>query len=221
MELLECHNCQVVSLSDFAAWHRGTKPLHGQAVVITFDDGFADFASEAFPELQRRRWPATVFLPAAKIGGREDWAGSAQVPRKLLDWDDIREMAAAGIEFGSHTMSHPELTSLPPEELQHEIRQPRAAIAEQLGTPPTSFAAPYGSSNPAVREAISQVYEVAVGTRLARCRRTCDVFDAPRIEMHYFRDPKRFDSFLNGGRKYLAVRQALRRFREVVVSHSI
>ncbi len=209
---------QAVPLSTFAAWRAGETALAPRTVVITFDDGFADFAEQAFPKLRERNWAATVFLPSGKLGGVEDWAGAEiSPPRPLLRWEQVVEMARQGIEFGSHSVNHPDLTTLSLHELRRELQESRDAIAERLDQPPISFAPPYGRTNRVVRGEIGEVYGVSVGTRLQRATARSDRYDLPRIEMHYFRDLRRWRAFLEGrGEGYFACRRALRGVREFV-----
>ena len=87
-------------------------------------------------------------------------------------------------------------------------------LEDCIGRPVTSFAAPYGRTNPAVRAEIRRHYQAAVGTGLARARPTSDLYDLPRIEMWYFRNPGLWRSHLIGGaRGYFLLRQVRRRAR--------
>src|SRR5438105_1713518 len=75
MAALAENGYHTVALATCAAWMRGEVALPERAVVLTFDDGFDDFARVALPELQTRGWTATVFLPTGKVGGTDDWEG--------------------------------------------------------------------------------------------------------------------------------------------------
>jgi peptidoglycan/xylan/chitin deacetylase (PgdA/CDA1 family) len=97
-------------------------------VVLTFDDGYRDFYTEAFPILQEYGFTATVFLPTAYIDGiQPSLRGKAH-----LSWNEVNELADRGINFGSHTVNHPQLHDLTFEEIEYEIIQSKAQIESQL-----------------------------------------------------------------------------------------
>jgi hypothetical protein len=90
---------------------------------------------------------------------------------------------------------------------------------ESPGGSVTSFAPPYGRSDRHLRREISNYYLCSVGTRLARAGPNADIFDLPRIEMWYFRDPTRWRHFVEGGASlYFAMHQVLRRTRKLLLS---
>jgi peptidoglycan/xylan/chitin deacetylase (PgdA/CDA1 family) len=213
--LAEC-GYTAVSLTDLMAWARGTRELPNRAVVLTFDDGFHDFATVAFPELQARGWTATVFLPAGKMGGTDDWqpATSASTARRLMTWETVADLARLGVEFGGHGVSHTDLTSLPAAAMRAEVVTCQRMIEECAGCRVTSFAPPYGKMSPAVGAEVRRHYRASVGTAMARVHRTSDVYDLPRIEMWYFRSERRWRAYLEGSsRGYFLLRKVLRHVR--------
>ena len=208
MEILRDCEYNSVSVSDLASWHAGELELPPRSFVVTFDDGFADFADHAFPELQANNFSATIYIPAAKMGAQEDWAGANAIRRNLLTWRQVADFAKEGIDFGSHSLTHCDLTTLETTELRQELSQSLSEIEQRLQTTPISFAPPYGRSNQRVREEINNWYRVSVGTRLQHADRNCDLLDVPRIEMHYFRDLRRWRAYLEGrANSYLLARR--------------
>lgn len=209
MQELAAAGCAVVSLQAVARWIRGEAQLPSRAVAITFDDGFADFVA-ASRVLQHHGFGATVFLPTGRMGSSESWSGTGSAPRPLMGWDDVRSLAADGIEFGGHSITHPDLTSLDAEQLEREVSGSCDDIEERLGRRPSAFAAPYGASNATVRAAIARWYEAAAGTGFDRVTTHSDPFDIPRIEMFYFRGRARWADYLAGRDGYFRTRQMAR-----------
>ncbi len=94
MAILEESGYQVVSLLELGEWIRGLRDLPPRSTVLTFDDGFLDFATTAFPELKRRRWPVTVFLPVGHVGGTDRWERAS--PRRDRAVDGLGDGRGAG-----------------------------------------------------------------------------------------------------------------------------
>lgn len=115
---------------------RDTKGNHPM-VVLTFDDGFRDFYTNAFPVLDDLGQKATVFLPSDYIGK------SFITGQKCLDEQEIRELAARGIEFGSHTVTHPQLSRLARPRLIRELEDSKARIEDIVGSEIYLFSYPY------------------------------------------------------------------------------
>lgn len=114
-------------------------PGSGPHCAITFDDGFQDFATQAAPALAAHGFGATVYLPAAFIADvRRDFQ---QHP--CLTWTEVRDLRAAGFEFGSHTLNHPRLHGLPWPDIWCELGDSKARIASELGCSVTGFSYPF------------------------------------------------------------------------------
>lgn len=140
-------------------------------VAITFDDGFRSVLDLAFPSLQLVGWPATLFVPTEHVGkpgpmaweGIDRWIGGEH-ERELhaLRWDEIRELAEAGWEIGSHTRTHPHLTQTGEEQLADELRGSRERCEAELGRTCPTLAYPYGDVDERVASAAREAgYEAA------------------------------------------------------------
>lgn len=198
---------------------RTAQSLPPRAVVITFDDGFTDFADTAWPVMARHGFLPIVYLPTGFVGRAEGWRGIGTPPRPLMGWDRIRALADEGVLFGSHTVSHPDLNRLPGDALIAELTNAKQVIEDRLTRPVPHFAPPYGLAKATVRAEIARHYRSSVGTRLGQAGGGGDPFDLPRIEMFYFTDPARWQQYLGGqGGAYLARRKALRAVRGALMN---
>jgi peptidoglycan/xylan/chitin deacetylase (PgdA/CDA1 family) len=115
--------------------------------VLTFDDGYADFAEVAVPLLERYGFRAEVFVVSELVGTTNSWDPTAP-SAPLMDWDALATLAGRGVAVGSHTGRHPSLTSLGAAEAMRELVSSRRTIEERLGTTVTSIAYPYGLAGP-------------------------------------------------------------------------
>ncbi len=213
MDVLSECGVTAMTCEQFVEWHRGATRNASRRVLITFDDGFADFATAAHPVLRDRGFASMVFVPTGKLDFREDWRGANSPPRQLLDWSSVRELATAGVEFGGHGVAHADLTRVPPPVRRHEIERCARELEQQLGRPVRAFAAPYGHVNRDVLDDVARTYAIAFGTRFDRAVPGRDPYDVPRIEMHYFRSPQRWREFVEGRNAYFHARRALRAIR--------
>jgi peptidoglycan/xylan/chitin deacetylase (PgdA/CDA1 family) len=116
------------------------KPINllRRPVVLTFDDGFQDFYTTAFPILERFGFKATVFLTSGLIGK------VFVTGRQCLNREEIQELVARGIEFGSHTVNHPQLKTLPKNEIIDELAHSKKTIEDITRSEVTLFSYPYG-----------------------------------------------------------------------------
>ncbi len=112
-------------------------------VGLTFDDGYADFVQHVLPALRRRGFGATLFAIAGRLGGENTW--DAEGPRKaLMTGGQLRQIADAGIEIGSHGLSHVSLPSVSDAALADETAASRRMLQEITGQEVAGFCYPYG-----------------------------------------------------------------------------
>lgn len=201
----------VITLDDLLAAREGGFALAPRSVILTFDDGFQDFADAAWPVMARHGFRAIVYLPTGYVGCKEGWRGIGSPPRRLMGWDALSDLSGQGVAFGSHTHSHPDLTSLDDAAVTAELVRSRRIIEDRLGSPVRHIAPPYGLADARVRRLIGQHYRTSVSTVLASAGPGDDPLDLPRVEMFYFTDPRRWRAHLAGrGAAYLRSRRILR-----------
>jgi len=180
-----------VSLTHLTKPERGLPP---KPIVITFDDGYHCLYREALPLLREHGFTATVFVVVEGIAGVNFWETTVgDVEEPMLTAEQIREMQAAGIEFGSHTLTHPHLSALSVEEAAREIADSKRRLEELLGRDCSAFAYPYGDWSPALRALVAEAgYRVACTTRRAAARAGDDRLALPRINIRRYNVLPRF-----------------------------
>ncbi len=250
---------QILSMGEFEQARLERRPLPLRTAVITFDDGWEDNHTYAFPALKRRGIPATIFISTAHVGttqafwheqilylltlwqrrvqsGELQAADARQLPHGLrtallsphgdrgalhlieslkmadestrasllaalaarlqpppfpsqanafMNWNQMREMQAAGIEFGSHARTHRLLSHLPAHEAEEEVRESRRELEDELGAPVTTFAYPNGNHNAAVIAALKAAgYRIAATTTRGINTAWTNPFELRRINMN-------------------------------------
>ncbi len=139
MDYLARNGFHVVSLRDAAEAIRLHRPLPSRPIVLTFDDGYADFFTTAIPELQRHGFRATNFVVSGFVG-----RGG------YMNWSQVQLADAMGFNVGAHTVDHVALTGVSPARAAWEIQQSKAMLEAMLRHPVMDFAYPYGSFNAGV-----------------------------------------------------------------------
>ncbi len=156
----------VVSIDEVLAAIRGEKPLPERAVLITFDDGYADLYDHALPLLQEFGFPAVVFMLARYVGKVGRTYSEANYPEApFLSAHQLREMHRVGIEIGSHGLWHVPLAHLSPREAEKEVRESKRILSDLLGFDVRAFSYPWGRAGDFHKEHVEMVkkagYEIA------------------------------------------------------------
>ncbi len=156
MRLLRTRGFNVIPAEELARNVKEGKKMPLHTVAITFDDGYKDNYTCAFPVLKKYGLPAAIFVITGEVG-RGD----------RLSWDEIRQMRDSGlISFGSHTISHcilPEVAS--PAELVRELSGSKAVLEKGLGVPVSMFAYPCGFFDERIKEAVRKAgYDFSFAT---------------------------------------------------------
>jgi len=140
MQRLQQSGFQTITVDDLIDYMSGrTDHLPDKPILISFDDGYDDNYYNAFPILKKYGFTATIFMTGINIDR----------PRRLSS-AQIREMSEHGIDFGAHSVTHRDMTSLPPKELRRETRDSKAAIEKIIGKKVRLFSYPFGLYNLAV-----------------------------------------------------------------------
>lgn len=162
------------------------KPFQNKSLVITFDDGYQTVYTQAFPVLQRHGMSATVFLT---VGKRVAVPSFDRLPslegQAMLAWSEIREMKQGGIEFGAHTLTHPDLTQLRADQVESEVCDSKSIIEGALGTKVSHFAYPHGRFNPSTYAIAKQHFVSACSGKIGLVTSHSDLYSLRRIDAHY------------------------------------
>lgn len=168
-------------------------------VGITFDDGYVDLVESALPALLRHGFSATMFICSGLLGGNSNWDDVPLWP--LMSADQVRELAAAGMEIGSHTVTHLRMAGADVDQLKAEVSESRTSLCELIGAPIRGFAYPYGSMDAVAQHAVRDAgYDYA-----------CAVM-TPMTELGFMTLPRFFIAECDGDMRMAAKRLLFRPF---------
>jgi peptidoglycan/xylan/chitin deacetylase (PgdA/CDA1 family) len=171
-----------LTVSELAAALEGTIPLPERPVVVTFDDGFADFQEVALPALRARGLGVTLYVTTGFLRGSRGAAHSPGFEDRMLAWSQLPELATEGVELGGHSHTHPHLDTLSPAQARVEIMRCKTLLEERLGTPVRSFAYPNGYSSRTVRRLVREAgYRSACSVKDQLSSPDDDVFSLARL----------------------------------------
>ena len=157
------------------ALRRG-KPLPDGAVGISIDDAFLSVYREGWPRLKKAGLPFTLFVATDAV----DRNASG-----YMNWDQIRELQAAGVIIGNHTASHLHMTAVDETRNRDELVRSNKRFEEEIGKRPTLFAYPYGESSLAVQQLVEKIgLEAAFGQHSGAIGSGGGDFDLPRFAMN-------------------------------------
>ena len=189
MAYLKNNGYQVISLDDFVEGNRVGKKFAHKTVVITFDDGYVDNYTNAFPVLKKYHLSAAIFLITDFVG---------QNPN-MLNWEQVKEMSQYGITFGSHTRHHAYIPSQSKEQMKDEIVGSKHVIEEHLGKPVYYFAYPCGGFTEQAKTITALAgYKAALSTNRGTDRYNIDLYELSRIHMNNWDNEFTFWSKLSG-----------------------
>ena len=188
-----------------------------QAVALTFDDGMRSVFQNALPVLRDAGVPAHLFLTTGYVGRDNQWPTQPSDGPKmdLMDWSEIEACGAAGMLVECHTVNHPDLRSLSPEQVQEECAAADAMIEDRLGRKPQHFAYPYGFYNDDVSCITAQRYRSCVTTELRSLRTSDASRQLPRLDSYYLQHRRLYGNLFAGStRAYLTARNQMRKLKQ-------
>jgi peptidoglycan/xylan/chitin deacetylase (PgdA/CDA1 family) len=205
MDWLQQSGYRGMSLSDAVGqWSNPSTAAAPKPVAITFDDGLKDMYASAYPILRRHGFGATVFVSTAFIGS--DFVTG----KPCLDAREIRQMSDAGIEFGSHTVSHPNLAGLSSSRIREELETSKGDIEQITGKSVAAFSYPYRFPEHdkafvlSLRSMLGQAgYRVGVTTAIGRASPGDESLLLKRLPVNDSDDEKLFAAKVEGAYDWL------------------
>lgn len=180
MEYIKKKGYEVITLDALVRSIKDRKQLKRNKVVITFDDGYKDNFSYAYPVLKKFGFPATIFLVTDSMGKY-----SIDSTSNFLSWDDIIVMSKNKISFGGHTKTHLYLGNMRDlKVLREEIGGSKKAIEQKIGVPADYFCYPVGGFNETVVAVVVDAgYKGACTTNCGSSRLNQDAYQLNRIKV--------------------------------------
>jgi len=183
MRMLKLMGYQGLSMNQLGPYLRGQKV--GKVVGITFDDGYRNNLIHALPVLQQIGFAATCYVVSRALGKTNAWDAAIGVPTQaLMNLQDLRAWSDAGMEVGSHTREHADLTTLAPQAAREQIFGAKQDLEDALGREVGHFCYPYGRFLPEHCDWVRDAgYQSATTVRRGRAEPNADMFRLPRVLM--------------------------------------
>jgi peptidoglycan/xylan/chitin deacetylase (PgdA/CDA1 family) len=165
--------------------HHNRQNIPERLVVVTFDDGYADFFSAALPVLKRYNFVATLYIATAFVGGTSSWLWrEKEASHPMLTWDQIAEINKQGIECGGHSHTHPQLDLLPLSTARREVVQSKELLEHHLDQKVSSFSYPHGYHSVALQRIVREAgYTSACAVKYEMSVETTNLFSLGRLQV--------------------------------------
>jgi len=188
---------ELIGLSEWVRRTQAPRPSEqatqdtARCAVLTFDDGYADFAEHALPILLSHDASATAYIVTGYVGASASWLPfGAERARPTMTWDDLRTISASGIEIGSHGHRHIELDAVRSEVAEQDVRDSVRSLSAQ-GLPPRSFCYPFGYSSLRVRKIVASArFETACVVSRGLADPARDMLRVRRLEVQHKTTPE-------------------------------
>ncbi len=173
MDWLQANGYHPIDLDDLRGYLLENRTLPARPIVLTFDDGYRDLYTTAFPVLHRHHFKAVSYVVTGFVGSPNN-----------VSADQILEMEANGVQIAAHTVSHADLTKLSPADLRHEVADSKAWLEGLLGHPVLDFCYPSGRVNAAVVQAVQAAgFQSATTTQPGQVHSAADRFMWTRVRV--------------------------------------
>jgi peptidoglycan/xylan/chitin deacetylase (PgdA/CDA1 family) len=183
LEMIDRWGFTPITFEDYRLFRRGELSLPRKPIILTFDDGYLDTYTFAYPILREFGVKAVVFVVAEQRVESNYWDRHLNVSAApLMKRHHILEMHEAGFEIGSHSLTHPNLTQLPEDQAWEEVSRSRILLEILLNATVSTFAYPYGATNPVIkRMAADAGYDVACSVATGPAVFCDDPYEVRRI----------------------------------------
>jgi peptidoglycan/xylan/chitin deacetylase (PgdA/CDA1 family) len=223
MQFLADNGYRTITVDQLLAWLNNPQcPAFDpqRSVVLTFDDAYRDFYTEAFPVMAKYGFSAAVFVSTAFIGDTRRQFGASSsdhhsiTSKDCMTWGEIDELLGKGIQFGSHTVNHPRLVDLPWDQVETELRESKWQLENRLGQSVKAFSYPfaYPQTQPdfvlKLKKSLATAgYDCCFTTGLGCTSCADDAFELKRVPVNTLDDGELLESKLMGNYDWLSVPQ--------------
>ncbi|WP_372882183.1 glycosyltransferase [Psychromonas sp.] len=215
LQILSDNNFIPITFADIAKI-----PLHKRFekkyIILTLDDGYEDNYTYAFPILKKFSFKAVIYLVSNISHNQWDVTLTQEKTFKLMSQPMLEELKASGlIEFGGHTLTHPRLSRLTEQQIEHEIIADKLKTEERLNIKLISFAYPYGDLDERVKSVVDEAgYEFAVATDSGSAALSDDLLQIRRIAIFPSITAFGFKRKIKGNYNFIKIKRELKKLKK-------
>lgn len=188
-----------IGFEDLANHLQSGTPLPPRPIILSFDDGYLDTFTLAYPILKEAGFTATIFVVSGFIGEGSIWEGSQGNVVPLMTRENILTLSADRFHFGGHTRTHKNLVSLRPEEARNEVEMGKRDLEDLLQKPVYSFAYPYGDFNEQIIDLVKNCgFKAARTVHTGNTHQEKDLFRLTCVKINGMTPAWKFKYYLTG-----------------------
>ena len=185
MKVLKMLGFKTITFDQLTAYREGRGKLPRKPVIVTFDDGLTESIEHSVPVLENMGFTAVYYMPTNYMGIKSSWmVPEINAEFQIVDWPTVRELDSRGFEIGAHTMNHPWLNRITPEECYKELEGSRKRLEDFLGHEVRHIAYPFGAHNETVKIIAAETgYYTACTTEPYIANMSDNMFSLPRLNI--------------------------------------